>query len=79
MIDEVVPASELRARVTAYAGELAAKPAPALAAFRRAITEGGGMSFEDGLAVELDWASRLAGTAEFEDGVRAFLERRARK
>jgi enoyl-CoA hydratase len=76
VIDEVVPAAELRARVTAYARELAAKPAPALAAIRRAITEGGGMNFEDGLKVELDWAARLAGTTEFKDGVRAFLEKR---
>ena len=79
VIDEVVPAAELRDRVAAYARELAEKPAPALAAIRRSITEGGGLAFEDGLAVELEWASRLAGTAEFKDGVQAFLAKRARK
>jgi enoyl-CoA hydratase/carnithine racemase len=78
VIDEVVPADRLREAVAAYAATLIAKPAPTLAAIRRTITEGGGMSFDQGLAIELDWAVRLAGTAEFRDGVRAFLEKRKR-
>lgn len=76
LVDELVPADQLRQRVAAYAAELAGKPAPALAAIRRTITEGGGVSFEEGLAIELDWASRLAGTVEFQDGVQGFLARR---
>jgi enoyl-CoA hydratase/carnithine racemase len=79
LVDEVVPDAELRQRVSAYAAELAGKPAPALAAIRRTITEGGGVSFEDGLEIERDWAARLAGTAEFRDGVRAFLDGRKRR
>jgi enoyl-CoA hydratase/carnithine racemase len=78
VIDEVVPADRLRETVAAYAATLIAKPAPALAAIRRTITEGGAMSFDQGLAIELDWAVRLAGTAEFRDGVKAFLEKRKR-
>jgi len=78
LVDEVVPPGELRARVAAYAAELARKPAPALAAIRRAITEGGGVSFAEGLEIEKDWAARLAGTEEFQAGVRAFLEKRRR-
>jgi enoyl-CoA hydratase/carnithine racemase len=76
LVDEVVPDDQLRAHVGAYAAELAGKPAPALAAIRRTITEGGGVSFEEGLAIERDWTARLAGTVEFRDGVRAFLDRR---
>jgi enoyl-CoA hydratase/carnithine racemase len=76
VVDEVVPPERLRETVSAYAASLIAKPAPALAAIRRTITEGGGVSFEEGLAIEMEWAVRLAGTAEFRDGVRAFLERK---
>lgn len=77
LVDELVPAAELRARVQAYAEELAAKPAQALAAIRRTITLGGGMSFEEGMALELETASALADTDDFREGVRAFLEKRA--
>ena len=76
VIDEVVPPDRLRQEVSAYAAALAAKPAPALAAIRRSITEGGGLGFEEGLAIEREWAVRLAGTQEFREGVSAFLERR---
>ena len=77
LVDELVPASELRARVQAYAEELAAKPRQALAAIRRTITLGGGMSFEEGMTLELETASALADTDDFREGVRAFLEKRA--
>ena len=70
-------ASELRARVQAYAEELATKPRQALAAIRRTITLGGGMSFEEGMTLELETASALADTDDFREGVRAFLEKRA--
>lgn len=76
LVDEVVPPEQLRERVAAYAAELAAKPAPALAAIRRSITEGGGTTFEQGLEIEREWAARLAGTEEFRAGVRAFLDKR---
>lgn len=77
LVDELVPASELRARVQAYAEELAAKPAQALAAIRRTITLGGGVSFEEGMALELETACALTDTDDFREGVRAFLEKRA--
>ncbi len=77
LVDELIPAQELRVRVQAYAEELAAKPAQALAAIRRTMTIGGGMSFEDGAALELEQASALADTDDFREGVRAFLEKRA--
>lgn len=76
LVDELVPPEDLHARVRAYALELAAKPAPALAAIRRTITLGGGMSFEDGLQLELDTAGELAATRHFDEGVDAFLGKR---
>ena len=53
-VDEVAEPQDLRRRVQEYAEDLAAKPAAALAAIRRTITLGGGMSFEDGMAFELE-------------------------
>jgi len=48
-----------------------------LAAIRRTITLGGGMSFEDGMAFELETATALADAADFAEGVDAFLNKRA--
>jgi enoyl-CoA hydratase/carnithine racemase len=76
LVDEVVEPGELRAHVQAYAATLATKPPEALTAIRRAITLGGGMTFEDGLALERRLAVALAGTANFHEGVTAFLEKR---
>ena len=66
----------MRARVQAYADELAAKSPAALAAIRRTVTLGGGMTFEDGMAFELETVVELAGTADFAEGVDAFLAKR---
>ena len=76
LIDEVVEPGELRTHVQAYAATLAAKPPEALTAIRRSITLGGGMTFDDGLALERRLAVALAGTANFQEGIAAFLERR---
>lgn len=76
LVDEVVDAGQLRSAVQGYALRLAQRPPEALAAIRRAVGLGGGMSFDDGLALEAHLATELAGTANFAEGVRAFLERR---
>ncbi len=60
----------------AYAATLAAKPPEALTVIRRSITLGGGITFDDGLALERRLAVALAGTANFQEGIAAFLERR---
>jgi len=77
LVDVVCPPGELRAQVQAYGAALAEKPPEALAAIRRCVVEGGAAAFEDGMAIELEAAAGLAGTDNFQEGVRAFIERRA--
>jgi len=76
LVDELVEPSQLRARVQAYGEELAAKSPASLAAIRRTITLGGGMTFEDGLTCELETVAALADTPDFAEGVDAFLAKR---
>jgi enoyl-CoA hydratase len=76
LVDELVEPADLRSRVQAYGEELAAKSPAALAAIRRTVTLGGGMSFEDGMACEMEAVVALAGTADFAEGVEAFLAKR---
>ncbi len=76
LVDELTEPDDLRATVQTFAEMLAAKPPEALAAIRRTITEGGGQTFDDGLRIEAEEAVRLAGTANFAEGVAAFLAKR---
>lgn len=79
LVDFVVPPDRLREEVRSYAAALAGKPAEALAAIRRCITLGLDRPYEEALALELEEAARLAGTPDFAEGVRAFLEKRPPK
>jgi enoyl-CoA hydratase len=76
VVDELVEPAGLRARVQAYGEELAAKSPAALAAIRRTVTLGGGMTFEDGMRYELETVAVLADTPDFAEGVDAFLAKR---
>jgi enoyl-CoA hydratase len=76
LVDVVVAAERLREEVQGYAEGLARKPARALAAIRRCITEGVDLPFEEGLAIEREEAVALAATADFREGLDAFLGRR---
>jgi enoyl-CoA hydratase len=76
LVDIIHPSDRLHAEVQSYAESLAQKPAKALAAIRRTITEGGAMSFDKGLKIEYETAVKLAGTNDFSEGIRAFLEKR---
>ncbi|MCM3875534.1 MAG: enoyl-CoA hydratase/isomerase family protein [Thermoanaerobaculia bacterium] len=79
LVDFVVPPEKLREEVQAYASALAKKPAAALAAIRRCITLGLDLPYDDALALELEAATHLAGTPDFTEGLRAFLEKRPPK
>ncbi|MDP6872786.1 MAG: enoyl-CoA hydratase/isomerase family protein [Alphaproteobacteria bacterium] len=77
LVDTLVAPEDLRGEVQAYGESLAAKPREALAAIRQSITLGGGLSFDDGLAMEAEHVVRLADTENFREGVRAFMGKRA--
>jgi enoyl-CoA hydratase/carnithine racemase len=79
LVDFVVQPERLREEVQAYGVALARKPAQALAAIRRCITAGLEMPFDEALAMELEGAVHLAGTADFKEGLRAFREKRPPK
>lgn len=76
LIDIIYPPKQLHEEVQAYANSLAQKPAQALAAIRRTITEGGARSFDEGMRIEYESALKLAGTRDFSEGIQAFLEKR---
>jgi enoyl-CoA hydratase/carnithine racemase len=76
LVDLIYPPERLHEKVQSYANSLARKPAHALAAIRRTITEGGGMSFEEGMKLEYESAVKLVDTNDFSEGIRAFLEKR---
>ncbi|HEY4168321.1 MAG TPA: enoyl-CoA hydratase/isomerase family protein [Reyranella sp.] len=76
LVSELVEPATLRAHVQAYAERLAEKSPTALAAIRRTITLGGGMTFEDGLACELEAVTGLGASPDFAEGVDAFLAKR---
>lgn len=76
LIDMIYPSEKFHEEVQAYANTLAQKPAQALAEIRRTITEGGSVSFEEGMKIEYESALKLAGTKDFSEGIKAFLEKR---
>ena len=76
LVDLIYPPDRLLEEVQVYAEALAKKPAEALAAIRRTITEGGAVSFEEGMTIEYESAVKLAGTRDFSEGIQAFLEKR---
>jgi len=76
MINQVVPAAELEASVSALAGRLAAGPPGAYAAIKRTINEPAYGSFEETLELEAILQQERTQSADFAEGVRAFTEKR---
>jgi len=76
LVDVIHPPDQLHKEVQVYAEALAKKPAQALGAIRRTITEGGALSFEKGMEIEYESAIKLADTRDFSEGIQAFLEKR---
>ncbi len=79
LVDELVEPDDLRPHVQAYAETLTTKSATALTAIRRSITLGGGMTYDDGMQLEIDLAAGLADTSDFAEGIDAFLAKRKPK
>ncbi|MCI4320441.1 MAG: enoyl-CoA hydratase/isomerase family protein [Thermoplasmata archaeon] len=76
LVLRVVPRADLLGAASALAEELAHKPATALAAAKFAIQAVDRNPFEGGLLAELELWSRLFGTPDQKEGMRAFLEKR---
>ncbi|MCK4988809.1 MAG: hypothetical protein KAS40_24910 [Desulfobacterales bacterium] len=75
LVDLIYPSELFHEEVQNYAESLVQKPAEALAAIRRTITEGGAVSFNEGLKIEYETAVKLAGTKDFAEGIHAFLQK----
>jgi enoyl-CoA hydratase len=76
LVDLIYPPDRMRKEVQTYAASLAQKPTETLAAIRQTITQGGALSFDEGLKIEYESAVKLASTKNFSEGIRAFLEKR---
>jgi enoyl-CoA hydratase len=76
LVDEVVPAAELMGRAEALALEIAANAPLALAETLRAVDEGLGLPLDLALLREAVHFSHICGTADKNEGTRAFLEKR---
>jgi 2-(1,2-epoxy-1,2-dihydrophenyl)acetyl-CoA isomerase len=77
LIWRCVADAEFPAAVAALAAKLAAMPSAALAATRRAIDDAIGMDFEAALGNEAVVQGRIAGQADFAEGVAAFRDKRS--
>ena len=76
LVNEVVAADELPARVDALAAELAARSPQSLAATKRLLAAQNKAWLDDAIAAALEANAQARATADFREGVSAFLEKR---
>ena len=76
LVNRVVPAERLLDEARAWATRLAELPPLALAMAKRAIDDGVDLSLAAGLQLEQQSFVALFGTADEQEGVAAFLEKR---
>ena len=76
LVQRVVPQAQLLDEALRVAGLIAAKAPLAIAATKRAIDEGIGLSMTEALAIEALHFGTMVGTADFAEGTAAFLEKR---
>jgi 2-(1,2-epoxy-1,2-dihydrophenyl)acetyl-CoA isomerase len=77
LVSEVVPAEDLAARCAERAAELAAGPTRALALTKRLLADAATTTLAEQLELEADAQTEAAETADFHEGVAAFLEKRS--
>ncbi|MGD8174442.1 enoyl-CoA hydratase/isomerase family protein [Marinimicrobium sp. ARAG 43.8] len=76
LINRLYESEALASETMAYAERVAAGPALALAASKRAVRDGGELPLAEGLATEQALADGLYDTRDAEEGFQAFLEKR---
>jgi len=79
LVEKVVPAGELMAEAKRIAGVIASKGPLAVAATKRAIDEGLGLTSQAALNIESLHFGTLIDTEDFKEGTKAFLEKRPAK
>jgi enoyl-CoA hydratase/carnithine racemase len=77
LVNRVVPAGQARAAALELAATIASRAPLAVRRAKEATLRGLSMPLEDGLRMETLVASLLAGTADLQEGRRAFSEKRA--
>jgi enoyl-CoA hydratase len=76
LVEMVVPAEELRAKTLELAGKIAGKSPLTLKVAKEAIRASERMAVEDGITYERDLFCLCFSSADKEEGVKAFLEKR---
>ncbi|WP_231756945.1 enoyl-CoA hydratase/isomerase family protein [Microbulbifer elongatus] len=76
LVDGIYDGEALAESTTEFAEELARGPGRALAATKRALREGSSLPLDRALALEAELADSLYETADAEEGLRAFVEKR---
>jgi enoyl-CoA hydratase len=77
LVDEVVPADLLQQTAHDVAERLAAGPTRAMGLLKRCVYQGHGRRLEEGLALEGEAVLELIRTADAQEGMAAFLAKRA--
>jgi len=76
LVNHVVPQAELAAEAAKLAGKLAVLPTKAIGLMKRAFQRSYGATLEDQLAYEASLQAIAARSADFHEGVQAFLDKR---
>lgn len=76
LVNRVVPADRFPEELASYAGNLASLPTRAIGATKRLLTEAAASTLAEVLEREAVAQAQQAGTEDFLEGVRAFIEKR---
>ena len=76
LVQEIHPLEQLKAKAIELAEELAAQPPLGVAGTLRAVVGAGALTLDEALQVEREEVRRCRASADHQEGIRAFLEKR---